>query len=140
MINDQALALAKLALGTVAGTAAPSLFGFDHYIEAFIGVPFTVVGMAAAGAMMSFAFGQTERKRFKLLATAIAATLIGAAAVTAVPEFTPLDPVSDGARPVAGFFYALFARWTMPIIIDVIPMLIRRWLNIPVKQVEGDTP
>lgn len=140
MINENAITLAKAALGTAVAGATPSLFGFDHYIIAFIGVPFTVLGMAAAGAMMSFAFGRSERKRSKLFITAIAATLIGASAVTAVPEFTPLNPVSDAAKPVAGFFYALFTRWTMPILIDVLPTLIRRWLNIPAKSPEGDAP
>jgi hypothetical protein len=137
--EESAIPAAKVATATVAGAgaASASLFGFDHYIVAFVGVPFTSVGMAAAGAMLSFAFGKGEPNRFKLFATAVGATFIGAAAITFVPEFFHLRPVTESARPVVGFFYALFTRWGMPVLIDVVPMLLRRWFNIPAKT-EGE--
>jgi len=137
------MAAPEVAIASVvtasAATVVPSLFGFDSYIIAFIGVPFTVVGMAAAGSLMSFAFGSPEPKRLKLLFTAGAATLIGAAAVTGIPALLHINQIAEPAQPVAGFFYALFTRWAMPVFIDVLPMLIRRWLNIPEKK-PGDTP
>jgi hypothetical protein len=86
---------------------------------------------------LSFAFGKGEPNRVKLFATAVGATFIGAAAITFVPEFFNLRPVTESARPVVGFFYALFTRWMMPVLIDVAPMLLRRWLNIPAKA-EGE--
>jgi hypothetical protein len=134
MIGEQAVPAAKVA-AAVAATAitAPTLFGFDHYIVAFVGVPFTSVGMSAAGAMLSFAFGKGEANRLKLFGTAVGATFIGAAAITGLPALFHLTPVAEDARPVVGFFYALFTRWAMPVIIDVFPMLLRRWLNIPAK-------
>lgn len=126
------------AVAMTTATAVTSLFGFDPYVVAFVGVPFTVVGMAATGAMLSFAFGTTEEGRLRLFGTALAATVIGAAAVTGVPEIFHMTPVSEGARPVVGFFYGLFARWGMPLIIDVAPTMIRHWLRIPPKT--GNTP
>lgn len=131
MIGEDTVKVAAAVTG--AGLIAQAKFGFDPYLMAFIGVPFTVVSMAATGAMLSFAFGSTEENRLRLFGTAIAATLIGAAAVTAIPHFMHWDQVALTYQPVVGFFYALFARWVMPLMIDVLPMLVRRWLNIPAK-------
>lgn len=127
------------AVGAATITTA-TLFGFDRYIIAFVGVPFTVVGMSAAGSMMSYAFGTGEASKPKLFFTATAATFIGSAAVTWVPVMFHIADVADPAKPVAGFFYALFARWAMPVFIDILPMLIRRWFNIPEKAKPGDKP
>lgn len=131
------MAAPSVAVGAVvlasAAQVVPPMFGFDTYVIAFIGVPFTVVGMSAAGSLMSFAFGSPEPNRLKLVFTAGAATLIGAAAVTGIPALIHMNQIAEAARPVAGFFYALFTRWAMPVLIDVLPMLIRRWLNIPEK-------
>jgi hypothetical protein len=132
MITPPAAVKAAVATGVITASA-DSLFGFDHYIVAFIGVPFTVVGMAAAGSLLSFAFGTGEPNRFKLFATFIGATFIGAAAVTWIPALFHIWEVADPVKPVTGFFYALFTRWAMPLLIDVFPMLFRRWFNIPAK-------
>lgn len=126
------LAIAKIGTVGAAGAVTSSFFGFDEYLIAFFGVGFTTLGMSAAGAMFSFAWGTRSKSRFMLFFTAGAATFIGASAVTGLPAFfTSMDSVREGAQPVVGFFYALFTRWTMPIIVDILPMLIRRWFNIP---------
>lgn len=134
------MSLPSLGAGVVAGTTVASLFGFDQYVIAFVGVPFTVVGMSAAGALMSYAFGTGETSRVKLFFTAAAATFIGAAAVTWVPALFHIWDVADPVKPVAGFFYALFTRWLMPVFIEILPMLVRRWFNIPEKVKAGDKP
>lgn len=132
-------AMPATGLLIVGATTTASLFGFDQYVIAFVGVPFTVVGMSAAGAMLSYAFGTGEASRAKLFLTATAATFIGAAAVTWVPSLFHVFDIADAAKPVAGFFYALFTRWLMPVFIEILPMLVRRWFNIPEKS-KGDKP
>lgn len=126
------LAVAKIGTIGAAASVTTSVFGFDDYLVAFFGVGFTTLGMSAAGAMFSFAWGTRSKSRLMLFFTAGAATFIGASAVTGIPAFFPsVGDVREGAQPVVGFFYALFTRWAMPIIVDIIPMLIRRWFNIP---------
>lgn len=132
------MSLPAVTGGVAAGAATASLFGFDQYIVAFVGVPFTVVGMSAAGSLLSYAFGTGEASRIKLFLTATAATFIGAAAVTGLPALLHTPEIAEAARPVAGFFYALFTRWAMPVLIEVLPMMLRRWFNIPEKSKTGD--
>lgn len=122
---------AKLAVATA--SAGGVMFGADPYLIAFVGVGFTTIGMALIGSGFSFAFGSRNKSRPLMFFQFLAAAGIGAAAVTGLPILLKFVPIELSAQPVVGFFYALFARWLMPLIIDVLPMLARRWLNIPEK-------
>lgn len=117
------------AAASVAATAG--LFGADPYLIAFFGVGITTIGMSIMGSAFSFAFGRRSKGRPLLFFEFLAAAGIGASAVTAIPALFGLEPVAHEAQPVVGFFYALFARWMMPVLIDFIPHLLRRWLNVP---------
>ena len=109
------------------------LYGVDPFLIAFMGVGFTTIVMAIVGSAFSFAFGRTTKTRPKLFFQFIAAAVIGATAVTGAPAIFNLDPVPENAQPVVGFFYGLFARWLMPLLIEILPTLVRRWFNVPEK-------
>ena len=124
----------KAGVAVVAAQQATApVFGWDGWFIAFFGVGFTTIGMSLIGSAFSFAFGSRTKNKPLMFFQFLAAAGIGAAAVTGIPELLHKAPVVASARPVVGFFYALFARWFMPVLIDVIPMLARRWLNIPEK-------
>lgn len=118
----------KLALAAAATSLTASLI--DSSIPLF-GVPLTAIGMAAAGATMSFAFGQAEKSRRRLFGVAIAGTFAGACGVTVVPAFLGLEWVSPVVQPPLAFFLAFFSRWIIPLLVDVLPSVIRRLFNQP---------
>ena len=115
------------------GAATTYLYVVDPFLIAFLGVGFTTLVMSIAGSAFSFAFGRSSKTRLQLFFQFMAAAVIGAAAVTGAPELFNLDPVPPTAQPVVGFFYGLFARWLMPLLIEILPALVRRWFNLPEK-------
>lgn len=89
---------------------------------ALLGIPITAVGMAAAGAVMSYAFGTSERSRKKLFFVAIASTIFGAAMVTLLPALFGWE-LKEEAQPPMAFVCALFSRWMVPAIKGALPAM-----------------
>lgn len=120
------------ALTAACGTSAASITAMcmDHWVMPLFGTGMTTLGMAAAGAMLSLAWADRTKRSTQVLQT-IAATFIGAAAVTAIPAIFHVVDVAPAAQPVVGFFYALFGRWAMPVLKDLVPALFRKWFNLP---------
>lgn len=120
-------------LGVIVSISNTYLYGVDPILIAFFGVGTTTLAMAIMGSAFSFAFGSSSKSRSKLFYQFVAASVIGATAVTAVPEIFHIGVVSENSRPVVGFFYGLFARWLMPLFIEILPTLVRRWFNVTEK-------
>lgn len=93
----------------------------------FFNAPITVVGMAAAGAVMSFAFGPPEASRKKLFFVALAATFIGTCAVTVLPAAFGLAWVTPIVVPPLAFFLAFLTRYVVPLVLKLLPALGARY-------------
>jgi hypothetical protein len=96
----------------------------------FFNAPITVLGMATAGSILSFAFGVSEPSRKRLFGVAIASTFVGAAAVTVLPAAFKMEWVSPVVQAPLAFFLAFFARWIVPLLIVILPALVKRHLGL----------
>lgn len=95
-----------------------------------LGVPLTVIGMAAAGAYLSFAYGKPERNRKKLYGLAVANTFLACVCVAVLPQAFGWEwTVPRLEAPLAGLF-AFGARWFIPAFVESIPAWIQRILKL----------
>jgi hypothetical protein len=94
------------------------------------GVPLTVIGMAAAGAYLSFAYGKPEKDRKKLYLLALANTFLACVCVAVLPSALGWECANHRIEaPLSGLF-AFGARWWVPAFIESIPQWIQRILKI----------
>lgn len=128
----------KFAIGLGAGNlAAGKLIGLNHYSMTLVNVPITVFGMAMAGALMSLAWGAREKSKPILYLQVVFSAVIGTAAVMGVPHFFNIDPPKVEVQPIVGFFYGLVARWLIPLVLEVMPFVVRRYAGAPAKSEES---
>lgn len=113
------------------GGAVVSGYGvFNNLSMPFLGVPLTVIGMAAAGAYLSFAYGKPEPNRKKLYGLAIANTFLACVSVAVLPRMLGWDwAVPKIEAPLAGFF-AFGSRWFIPAFIESVPEFVRKFLKL----------
>jgi hypothetical protein len=106
----------------------------------FFNAPITVIGMAAAGATMSFAFGLPEPSRKRLFGVALASMFLGTCAVTIVPAWLNLEWVTPVIQPPLAFFLAFIARWCVPLFVEVLPSMARRFTGTAPTAPPGGQP
>ena len=95
-----------------------------------LGVPLTVLGTGAGGAFASYAYGSPEKSRAKLFMTVIANTFLAAAGVAVIPKFFGWTWVTPVVQPPLAGLLAFFARWAIPMSIELAP----GWLK---ERIEG---
>ena len=115
------------SLTSVAVAATPGINGWS--IPMF-GVPLTVLAMAAAGATISFAYGEPVKSRRKLFTLAIANTFIAAISVAVVPEAFGWNWVSEKLEPPLAGLVAIASRWIVPNFIDLVPEVLRKLFRL----------
>ena len=94
------------------------------------GVPLTVIGMAAAGAYLSYAYGKPESSRKKLYTMAIANTFLATVCVAVLPQWLGWEWTNSKIEaPLAGLF-AFGARFAVQPFIDTIPEIIRKLFKL----------
>lgn len=100
------------------------------------GVPLTVLGMSAAGAFASFAYGKSEMSRKRLFVLAVVNTLLGAFGVAVLPAWLKWAWVTPTMQPPIAGLLAFFSRWTVPLVIEMAPQWVRGWVS-SVAQKQG---
>ena len=114
------------ALGLVSWTA----WVFDGSNLPFFNVPITTLGMAAFGSILGFAYGTPVTPRKRLYGYGVGGTFIGVWAVVILPSWLGWKwydaAMMQGALAGA---VALISRFTVPVIIDGLSILVNRLLN-----------
>lgn len=94
-----------------------------------LGVPLTVLGTAAGGALASFAYGIPEATRMRLFFLAISNTFIGALGVAVLPVWLGWQWVTPVLLPPVAGLLAFVARWVIPLVVELAPQWIRNWIG-----------
>lgn len=100
---------------------------------ALFNVPVTVLGMAAAGSILSFAYdvdGGVKMSRKRLYFLAIANAIIAAATVSLIPKWMGWDWMNHGLEGSLALLLAATARFAIPAFIKLIPEIISRILKL----------
>lgn len=120
MKGEGVVNLIKLA-GTSVGTGAatsPLFQLFTSYVQQPVwGVPVTVIGAAAAGAVLSLFFGDPLPTRKALFGQVLAATFFGAGVAVLVADGMDWDWATKNISMFA-MISAAMMRWFLPSIID----------------------
>lgn len=100
-------------------------------------VPITVVFMAAAGALLSFAYnveGDEKMPRRKLFVLVIANTMLACAAVAVLPQWLGWDWNSPKIEGSLALLFASLARfvipWALKLIPDIGKEVVSKWFKI----------
>lgn len=120
--------LLKITSATSLATAAAA--GFNGWSIPLFGVPLTVIAMAAAGATISFAYGEPVRSRRKLFTAAIANTFLASIVVAVLPKAFGWDWVDPRLEPPFAGLVAVGARWFVPQFISLIPEVLRKLFRL----------
>lgn len=119
-------------IGTGLGAFA-SMGVVNDWSMPLFGVPLTVIGMAAAGAWLSYAYGKPEPNRKKLYTMAVANTFVATVCVAVLPVWLGWEWTNSRIEaPLAGLF-AFSARFAIQPAIDLIPALLRKWFKLEEK-------
>jgi hypothetical protein len=106
---------------------------FNDITIPLFGVKLTVISMAAAGALVSFAYGKRVESRKMLYTLAAANTFIGSVAAAILPAALGWDWVKPELTPALAAVIAIAARWVVPAAIDLVPEFLRKILKLPPK-------
>lgn len=119
-----------LKVASLTSVAIAATTGINGWSIPMFGVPLTVLAMAAAGATISFAYGEPVKSRKKLFTLAIANTFIAAISVAVVPEAFGWSWVSDKLEPPLAGLVAIASRWVVPNFIDLVPEVLRKLFRL----------
>lgn len=89
-------------------------------------VPLVVVGMAAAGTLLSFGWSPSGTSRMKMYAMAAMITFLSTVSVAVVPAFMGWDWVTPAREaPLAGLL-GISGRFVIPALIKLAPEIMRK--------------
>lgn len=98
----------------------------NNWAVSLFNVPLSVIGMAAAGTLLSFGYGESVKPRKKLYFHAAFYTFAVVVAVAVVPAFMGWDWVTtERMAPTAGLM-GLGARFVIPTILEYTPEIVRK--------------
>lgn len=106
---------------------------FNDITIPLFGVKLTVVSMAAAGALVSFAYGKKVESRKVLYTLAAANTFLGSIGAAILPAALGWEWVKPELTPALAAIIAIAARWIVPAAIDLVPEFLRKILRLPPK-------
>ncbi len=114
----------------VTGGAALAGVSFIDKLNAvlipFLGVPVTVVTMAAAGAGVSFIHGDREINVKRMLKQIVGNTFLAVLAVAVVPKMFSMQWLEPGIMPAAAAMLAWMFRWGIPNTIKLMPDIAKK--------------
>ncbi|MBT9158799.1 MAG: hypothetical protein DDT26_00046 [Dehalococcoidia bacterium] len=116
-------------VGAALAASVGFLGGINDWTTPFLGVPLIAVGMAAAGALLSFAHGSAVESRKQLFHMALANTIVGSTATGLLPAVFGWTWVNEALQPPLAFFLALSCRWAIPLLVEVAPAAVRGGLS-----------
>lgn len=107
-------------------------------------VPLTVPMMAAAGAMLSFAYDddastKTKRTKKQVVFLVVANTVITTAAVAVLPEMLGWNWYSTKLQGSVALLMAASARFVIPLAIKTLPEIVRKWFKVGEYRVSDKT-
>lgn len=115
-----------LRAASIASLSMVAIPGINELSVPFFGVPLTVLAMAAAGATLSFAYGEPLESRKKLFTLAIANTFLAAILVAVIPQALGWEWTNTNLEPPLAGIVAIAARWVVPNFIDLVPEVLRK--------------
>lgn len=101
----------------------------NNWSLSLFNVPVTVLGMAAAGSILSFAYdmeGGKKMTRKRLYFLAAANTVLAAAAVSLIPQWMGWTWMNQGLHGSFALLLAAVARFAIPAFLHLIPEIISR--------------
>lgn len=117
----------------VAAGGGLALTGWLNNISiSLFNVPITVVAMAAAGALLSFAYnieGDDKMPRRRLYVLVVANTMLACAAVAVVPQWMDWSWNSPKIEGSLALIFAALARFVIPLGLKLIPEMGREILS-----------
>lgn len=114
-----------------AGAVSVSLIDeINNIIIPFIGVPVTVVTMAAAGAGVSFIHGDREPDTPKMFKQILANTFVSLLLIVIVPKMFSMHWVEPGITPPLAALVAWGSRWAIPATIKRFPDIVKRTFKL----------
>lgn len=116
-------------LGVAVAATTGFMGGVNDVTVPLLGVPLVTIGMAAAGSLLSFAYGSSISSRGQLFRMALANTAMGAAFTALLPAIFDWTWVTETLQPPLAFTLALSCRWLVPLAIDVAPAAVRGALS-----------
>lgn len=132
------MTMTKVAAG--GGLAITGLLN-DLSISLF-NVPVTVVFMAFAGAMLSFAYnvdGDDKISRRKFYGLIIANTIFACAAVAVIPQWMGWVWASSKVEGSLALLFAAIARFIVPLLLKFLPDILKRLTKIGEYQQNQDS-
>lgn len=130
MYNDM-LDIGVILKTTSAASVATAVgAGINGWSIPLFGVPLTVVAMAAAGATISFAYGEPVKSRKKLFTLALANTFIATIAVAVIPKAFGWDWADARLEPPLAGLVAVGARWFVPQFISLVPEVLKKFFKL----------
>lgn len=135
-MTDTNVALSGSAVVVTAG--ANALGAWNDWSLPLLGVPLTVIMVAAFGAFVSNAY-QTERlPPKKLYLFALTNTFLASVCVAVLPGMMGWEWVNDQVRaPLAGMI-AFGAQWWVPAVLNAIPAFLRKIFRIDKNEVKNN--
>ena len=129
----------KVAAAIAATSGAATTGALINNISTpMFGAPLTVIGMAALGVFVSFAWAKPEMSRPKLFAMSIGNTFVATLAVVLIPAWLGWSWVKPELQaPLAGGI-GLAARFVVPVLIEQGPEVVKSWINRFKAQTPGE--
>lgn len=115
-----------------AGGGLAIMGGLNNLSISLFNVPITVVFMAAAGALLSFAYnvdGDDKMPRRKLFVLVLANTMLACAAVAVLPQWLGWSWNSPKIEGSLALLFAAIARFAVPWGLKVMPELAKEILS-----------
>lgn len=116
----------------VTGTSAAVVGAVDNFAVSLFNVPLSVIILAAAGCLLSYAYDgspeHTQKKKFYL--SVLANTFSSCAAVSVVPHWFGWEWYSDKMEGSMAFLFGLSSRFAIPFFFKLMPEIIRRWFRV----------
>lgn len=115
----------------------------NNWSMALFNIPVTVIGMAAAGSILSFAYepegAPAPMSRKKLYFLAVANTIFAAASVSILPDWLGWKWLSNaGMEGSFALLLAAGARFLIPVLITMPKELLSKWFGVG-KYYKGKT-
>lgn len=130
--------IAKIGAGTfVAASTITSAIAPEAKLP-FFNVSITTLGMAAAGSLIAFAYGNPVKDRKKLIGYAVGGTFVGIWAAQFLPALFGWKWYEHVLEPPLAGAVALASRWLVPFVLDQIPALWNRLTSSPNRDSKGE--
>lgn len=123
------------------GVGSISLKVLDEISLSLFNVPLTVVGMAAAGALLGFAYAdESDEKmtRGQVYKLALANTVFTVCAVAVLPGWLGWSWYNEDIQGAFSLLLAASARFIIRVLIKLPAEIVRKYLGLGMQRITGD--